>query len=144
VRRPLLAGGVELYEMKRRAGSEKGRDQLSVTGSSGASLHTKAVLIDRRWVYVGSMNLDPRSAFLNTEMGILADSPELAEHLLQQFDLSTSPELSYRVRLEPDGELVWYDRGGGKDRRLQHEPDASIWRRAGVTLLRVLPIDSQL
>jgi putative cardiolipin synthase len=144
VRRPLLAGGVELYEMKRRAGSEKGRDQLSVTGSSGASLHTKAVLIDRRWVYVGSMNLDPRSAFLNTEMGILADSPKLAEQLLQQFDLSTSPELSYRVRLEPGGELVWYDRGGDKDRRWQHEPDASIWRRAGVTLLRILPIDSQL
>jgi cardiolipin synthase C len=144
VRRQLLRGGVELYEMKRKAGSATGRSQLSVTGSSGASLHTKAMLIDRRWVYVGSMNLDPRSAFLNTEMGILADSPELATHLLQQFELSTSPELSYRVHLEPDGELVWYDRGGGKERRWQHEPDASIWRRTGVTLLRLLPIDSQL
>jgi putative cardiolipin synthase len=144
VRQKLLRGGVELYEMKRRAGSTTGRKHLSVTGSSGASLHTKAVLIDRRWVYVGSMNLDPRSAFLNTEMGILADSPELAEQLLQQFDFSTSPELSYRVRLEPDGELVWYDRGGGHDRRWQHEPDASFLRRAGVTLQRLLPIDSQL
>jgi hypothetical protein len=48
------------------------------------------------------------------------------------------------VHLEPDGELVWYDRGGGKERRWQHEPDASIWRRTGVTLLRLLPIDSQL
>ena len=144
VRRELLAGGVELYEMKRKAGSETGRRQISVMGSSGASLHTKAMLIDRRWVYVGSMNLDPRSAILNTEMGILADSPELAAQLLRQFELSTSPELSYRVELEPDGELVWYDRGEGKDRRWQHEPDASVMRRAGVTLLRMLPIDSQL
>ncbi len=144
VRRELLKGGVELFEMKRKAASEPGRKQLSVTGSSGASLHTKAMLVDRRWVYVGSMNLDPRSAYLNTEMGILADSPELANHLLQQFELSTSPELSYRVELEPDGELVWYDRGGGKDRRWQHEPDASFLRRSGVTLLRLLPIDSQL
>ena len=77
----VLRGGVELFEMKRKAGSETGRKQLSVTGSSGASLHTKAMLIDRRWVYVGSMNLDPRSAYLNTEMGILADSPELADAL---------------------------------------------------------------
>ena len=144
VRRQLLAGGVELFEMKRTADGETGRKQLSITGSTGASLHTKAMLIDRRWVYVGSMNLDPRSAYLNTEMGILADSPELAAQLLQQFELSTSPELSYRVELEPDGELVWYDRGGGQDRRWQHEPDASFLRRASVTLLRLLPIDSQL
>jgi putative cardiolipin synthase len=144
VRRQLLRGGVELFEMKRKAGNETGRRQLSLTGSSGASLHTKAMLVDRRWVYVGSMNLDPRSAYLNTEMGILADSPELAAQLLRQFELSTSPELSYRVELEPDGELVWYDRGGGQDRRWQHEPDAGFLRRAEVTLLRMLPIDSQL
>jgi putative cardiolipin synthase len=144
VRRQLARGGVELYEMKRKAAGPEGRSQLSVTGSSGASLHSKAMLIDGRWVYVGSMNLDPRSAILNTEMGVLVDSPELAEQLRQQWDLITSPELSYRVVLEPDGELVWYDRAGGKERRSQHEPDAGVLRRVGVTLLRVVPIDSQL
>jgi putative cardiolipin synthase len=144
VRRQLARGGVELYEMKRKAGSHDGRRQLSVTGSSGASLHSKAVLIDDRWVYVGSMNLDPRSAILNTEMGVLVESPELAAQLRAQWDLITSPELSYRVVLEPDGELVWYDRVGGRERRSQHEPDASAMRRIGVTLLRLVPIDSQL
>jgi len=102
------------------------------------------VLIDDRWVYVGSMNLDPRSAILNTEMGVLVESPELAAQLRAQWDLITSPELSYRVVLEPDGELVWYDRVGGRERRSQHEPDASAMRRIGVTLLRLVPIDSQL
>ena len=77
-------------------------------------------------------------------MGVLIDSPALAAQVRQQVELIKSPELSYRVALEPDGELVWYDRVGGKERRSQHEPDASFGRRASVTLLRLLPIDSQL
>jgi len=143
-RRELLKGGVELYEMKRRASSEEGRSQISVTGSSGASLHTKAMIIDERWVFIGSMNLDPRSAFLNTEMGVLVDSPELAAQVREQFERTTSPELSYRVVVEEGEGLVWYDRIKGQDRRLEREPDASAGRRLGVTLMRLLPIDSQL
>ena len=143
-RRELLKGGVELYEMKRKAGSEEGRKQISVTGSSGASLHTKAMIIDERWVFIGSMNLDPRSAFLNTEMGVLVDSPELAAQLREQFERTTSPELSYRVVVEEGEGLVWYDRANGKDRRLEREPDASAGRRLSVTLMRLLPIDSLL
>jgi putative cardiolipin synthase len=130
--------------MKRAAGSVEGRRQISVTGSSGASLHTKAMLIDRRWVFVGSMNLDPRSAFLNTEMGVLIESPDLAEQLRGQFERATGPELSYRVVLEEHEGLVWYDRVDGHDRRLEREPDASAGRRLSVTLLRVVPLDSQL
>jgi len=143
-RRELLKGGVELYEMKRKAGSEEGRDQISVTGSSGASLHTKAMIIDQRWVFIGSMNLDPRSAFLNTEMGVLVDSPELAAQVRRQFERTISPELSYRVVVEDGEGLVWYDRVNGQDRRLEREPDASVGRRVSVTLLRLLPIDSLL
>jgi putative cardiolipin synthase len=143
-RRDLLRGGVELYEMKRKVGSEAGRQQISVTGSSGASLHTKAMIIDSRWVFVGSMNLDPRSANLNTEMGILVESPELAEQLRAQFERTVGPEISYRVVLEEDEGLVWYDRVQGVDRRLEREPDASAGRRLSVTLLRLVPIESQL
>jgi putative cardiolipin synthase len=143
-RRDLLRGGVALYEMKRKVGSETGRRQLSVTGSSGASLHTKAMIIDDRWVFVGSMNIDPRSANLNTEMGILVESQELAAQLRTQFDHITGPEMSYRVVLEEHEGLVWYDRVNGKERRLEREPDASVGRRLTVTLLRLVPIESQL
>jgi putative cardiolipin synthase len=143
-RRELLRGGVELYEMKRKAGSEEGRRQISVAGSSGASLHTKAMVIDERWVFVGSMNLDPRSANLNTEMGVLVDSPELAAQLRSQLARLAGPEMSYRVVLEEGEGLVWYDRVRGEDRRLEREPDASAGRRLAVTLLRIVPIDSQL
>ncbi len=143
-RRELLAGGVELFEMKRRAGSEDGHAQISLTGSKRASLHTKAMIIDERWVFIGSMNLDPRSAFLNTEMGVLIESEALASQLRSQFERATAPDLSYRVVLEPHEGLVWYDQVNGKERRLEREPDASVGRRLGVTLLRVLPLDSQL
>jgi putative cardiolipin synthase len=143
-RRDLLRGGVQLYEMKRKTGDEVGQKHLSVTGSSRASLHTKAMVIDGRWAFVGSMNLDPRSANLNTEMGVLVDSPELAAQLREQFAHNTSPELSYRVVLEEDEGLVWYDQVRGVNRRLEREPDASAGRRLSVTLMRVLPIESQL
>ncbi len=102
------------------------------------------MIIDERWVFIGSMNLDPRSAFLNTEMGVLVDSPELAAQVREQFERTTSPELSYRVVVEEGEGLVWYDRVKGQDRRLEREPDAGVGRRISVTLMRLLPIDSQL
>lgn len=143
-RRELLRGGVELYEMKLKAADPDTRREISVLGSAGATLHTKAMVIDRRWAFIGSMNIDPRSANLNTEMGVLVDSPELAGQLRRQFELTTSPDLSYHVVLEEHEGLVWYDRAKGKDRRTENEPDASIIERMGVTLLRLIPIESQL
>jgi putative cardiolipin synthase len=141
-RKDLLRAGVEIYETKWIADSESGRRRISVTGSSGASLHTKAIIVDDRWVYIGSMNIDPR-ANLNTEMGVLIENTVLAEQVRSQFERSITPELSYRVQLE-DGKLVWYDRVGDQERRSTTEPDASVWRRVGVNLMRVLPIESQL
>jgi putative cardiolipin synthase len=102
------------------------------------------MVIDRRWAYIGSMNIDPRSANLNTEMGVLVDSPELAEQLRRQFEVTTSPDFSYRVVLEKGEGLVWYDRADGEERRGENEPDTSILERLGVTLLRLVPIESQL
>jgi putative cardiolipin synthase len=141
-RKDLLRAGVEIFETKRLADSDAGRRQISVTGSSGASLHTKAIVVDERWVFIGSMNIDPR-ANLNTEMGVLIDSNVLARQVRRQFERSITPELSYRVELDGN-KLVWYDRVGDEDRRSTTEPDASIWRRIGVNMLRILPIESQL
>jgi putative cardiolipin synthase len=143
-RRDLLRGGVELYEMKRKAGDDLGRKRISLQGSSQASLHTKAMVIDARWTFVGSMNLDPRSANLNTEMSVLVDSPELAEQLRAQFEQNASPDMSCHTVLDEDRDLVWHDRVDGKERSLEKEPDASAGRRLLSALLRVLPLESQL
>ena len=74
-RRELLQAGVELFELKLRAGQPTGRKELKPLGLSGAALHMKTFAIDDKRVFIGSFNFDPRSAHLNCEMGFLIDSP---------------------------------------------------------------------
>jgi putative cardiolipin synthase len=142
-RKALLAGGVELYEMKRTASDAIDRKRLSLTGSSQASLHTKAVTVDGRWTFIGSMNLDPRSVNINTEMGALLESEELAAQMRAQFASTSLPEVAYAVRLV-DGRLRWTDSENGRERVFDSEPEASFARRAAAALLRLLPLESQL
>ncbi|GAL37660.1 cardiolipin synthetase [Vibrio maritimus] len=112
----------------------------SLTGSSRSSLHTKAMVIDRRKVFVGSMNLDPRSAHLNTEMGVVIEQPEYAE-LVYTSILEDIPQSAYELRMK-NGDLVWFDHTTGET--LTSEPDASIWRRMGAWFSGILPIEEQL
>jgi putative cardiolipin synthase len=138
-RRELLKGGVELYEMKRKAGSEEGRNQISVTGSSGASLHTKALAVDGRIVFVGSYNLDPRSTSLNSEQGIFVESPVITAQLEELFRIDSSGASAWAVTLH-EGKLHWDDGTQTYD----HAPDASAGRKFQAWIARVLPISSQL
>jgi putative cardiolipin synthase len=143
-RKVLLHNGVELFELKHNAGDEIGRKRISWKGSSRASLHTKAVVVDDRWVFVGSMNFDQRSAHINTEMGVLVESPELAAQLHAQFDLHAKPEMSYAVTLDEHNGLVWHDRVDGREREHHTDPDTTTGRRFMASFLRVLPLESQL
>ena len=151
-RRALLEAGVELYEMRPTAGAGEGQDRRF--GESQASLHAKTLVFDRESVLVGSMNLDPRSNLLNTEMGILIESPELAGLILQWRDREL-PEVAWRVELEQgDGaqsplatqpRLVWTGRENGElVRHYDKEPDAGLWERLQAFLFRLLPVESQL
>ncbi|CAM5475263.1 phospholipase D family protein [Rhodanobacter lindaniclasticus] len=136
----LLAGGVNLFEI-RRNGPKLAH---SLFGSSGASLHTKAFVIDVERGFVGSFNLDPRSANLNTEMGVLFDDPGLARDLREEYLRLASPTLSYEVRRAADGSTQWLDRTVQPPRVLDHEPDAGWWLRATTRVMSWLPIESQL
>ena len=139
-RRPLLAGGVQLYELKARGHVEK----ASTFGSSGASLHTKAFVVDDRRGFVGSFNLDPRSAYLNTEMGALFDDPVLAARLREEYLRLSSAELSYWVYLNKDHELRWLDRASTPPISLRTEPDTGLMQRASTQVISWLPLESQL
>jgi putative cardiolipin synthase len=128
-RGPLLARGVHLHEFRpgaARSGSV--RPGLS----SGASLHAKAVVVDRRIVLVGSMNLDPRSRLENTEVVVLIESAELGAELGRLFDEAVSPDRAFRVALSEPGNasapLVWTGVEDGKPVRYGGEPLASWWR----------------
>ncbi|KAA0693380.1 phospholipase D family protein [Neorhizobium sp. P12A] len=138
-RRPLLKGGIALYELKSMADV----GSFSLRGSKQASLHTKAFSRDSKFGFIGSLNLDPRSVSLNTEMGVLFESPDLVERMDAVFAQETKTELSYPVRLEK-GTLRWLKVVDGKDTLLKEEPDAGMARRAIVWLIKWLPLESQL
>ena len=149
-RRDLLAGGVQLFELKPVAGVKQ---TLAQTGSSsGVSLHAKTMVVDRRYVFIGSMNMDQRSELLNTEMGFIVDSPALAKAVVDFLATISLPANAYRVELEHPatksqdggGQLVWKTNEGGKDVILTSEPGASPARRVEVLLMKILPIDSLL
>jgi putative cardiolipin synthase len=141
-RKGLLRAGVELYELKER-GDFIERHRLSLFGTRSASLHTKAFVVDGLIGYVGSMNFDPRSASLNTEMGIIFSDQRLAAELQSIFNDETLPERSYRLVLE-GGKPAWRDRTNGTTRLLRREPDAGILRRLIAGAIRFLPLESQL
>jgi putative cardiolipin synthase len=137
-RKPLLEGGVKLFELK----PEIVRRDVSLLGSSGASLHTKAFTVDRASGFVGSFNFDPRSISLNTEMGVLFKHPELTEEIRKVIAQETAPQSSYRVILD-EGALVWEDGAAPQGRRWDQEPVASLWRRLAATIVGFLPLESQ-
>ncbi|MBU8536754.1 phospholipase D family protein [Falsiroseomonas tokyonensis] len=139
-REPLLRAGVSLFELK-----PSGEDEsTSAFGSRGASLHTKAFVVDDGPIFVGSFNLDPRSAALNTEMGAFVHHPVLARELRAEHDRLADPARSWRLGLE-EGRLTWTGAGPqGVLRKLHGEPDASLRRRVLARVLRWLPIESQL
>ncbi|MGR4867695.1 phospholipase D family protein [Variovorax sp. LARHSF232] len=152
-RRQLLEAGITLYELKPGAAvpppDEDSRPRGlpgsgSTGGGSAASLHAKTFAADRKRLFVGSFNLDPRSARLNTEMGVIIDSPKLANRLSSQLD-NHLPNAAYLVRLTPQGQMEWIERGAdGLETRYTTEPGTSGMRRLWVDFLEVLPIESLL
>jgi putative cardiolipin synthase len=146
-RSELLRGGVRLYELKptiQPPRPEQDPGPSAFGSSSGASLHAKSFAVDRRRVFVGSFNLDPRSARLNTEMGVVIDSPALASRLSAAFD-TAFPLHAYEVRLASDGRtLEWIDRTGGEEKRLTTEPGTGLMRRWWIGFLAMLPIEWML
>src|SRR5690606_26365730 len=100
-RRELLEHGVRLFELRRQpdGNGSGGSGPYSISGSSDSSLHSKAIVMDRRYAFIGSLNFDPRSLLWNTEVGVLVDSPQLSERVRELALEGMQPALSYEVRL---------------------------------------------
>jgi putative cardiolipin synthase len=141
-REDLLRAGIELYEIKPTKSLE---DNLTWLGSGSLSaLHAKTLAVDRSRGFVGSFNFDPRSKLLNTEMGLVIDSPTLAGRLAEAFD-TTVPRVAYEVRLKSDDRtLYWVERTPSGEVDYDTDPGTSWLLRRGVDILRFLPIDSLL
>ncbi|MDM0030912.1 phospholipase D family protein [Variovorax sp. J22P271] len=153
-RKALLEGGVRVYELKPGDAvpppeKDKGKDGerggglpgSGSRGSSASSLHAKTFGIDRERIFVGSFNLDPRSARLNTEMGVIIDSRNLSGQLAQQFD-TVIPAKAFEVRLQADGRgMEWIEQTPQGQMRYTTEPGAGALKRTWIDVLEVLPIE---
>jgi putative cardiolipin synthase len=152
-RKPLLRAGVELWEMKpnvhiRAFAGQEFSLETPDDKHPGSSLHTKAFIFDRQSLFVGSLNLDPRSVKLNTEMGMVIEIPKLAESSAELLEQKLGQN-AYRVKLAPGqckicDHLVWVSREGEAEVDYTHEPRATLSQRLMVNLLSWLPIESQL
>lgn len=142
----LLSEGVELYEVRSHLESTRGSGQSKrVSAAGNFALHAKLMVFDREHLYIGSMNFDQRSHALNTELGLIIDSPELARQTVDRFDAMTRPESAYSVRFaDPGKHLLWHYREQGRDVGQATEPARSPWQRFKVRLISLLPIDSEL
>lgn len=142
-RQSLVEGGVQIYELKPTPGQSQ--PSTAEGKSSGISLHAKTIVVDDREVFIGSLNMDQRSKLLNTEMGVIVNSPGLARAISDFFHTATQPSNAYQVTIDPASHhLVWRTEDNGKPATFQSEPNATTKRRTEVTLLRQLPIDSLL
>ncbi len=122
----LLAYGVDLYEISPERTRRTKR--LGMFGSSFGRLHAKTAVVDGHTVFIGSMNLDPRSDTQNTELGIFVESPQLARELLRIINISKL-QSAYRVRLDAHGQLQWLSMDDDEEVVLTEEPEASFWLR---------------
>jgi cardiolipin synthase C len=147
---PLLAAGVELHELRALPGNRHGSGEAEKLIRSGNySLHAKFLVFDQSGLFVGSMNYDQRSRWLNTENGLIISSPELAAQAARRFDAMTQPQNAYRVTLEADTpggrqRLTWTTEESGRTVRTHTEPARSRWQRLEVRLLSLLHVDREL
>lgn len=147
-RRELLRNGLEIYELQPDASTVR-KNWSVLAGRSKASLHTKAFVVDRELVAIGSFNVDPRSIALNTEIVILVKSPELAAQVLQYMEEGIRPDNSYRVILEDDPDtgverLVWIGEADGEEVRYYSDPEVGAWRRFSTWFMGLLPLEEHL
>jgi putative cardiolipin synthase len=134
-RKPLVEAGVELHELRPDAAIRKTVVDTSPVESKSLCLHTKAIVVDRMRVFVGSMNLDPRSAELNSEMGVVIESPDLAQKLAGIIDRGMLPDNSWRVELDAKGKLRWVS---GSE-TLTRQPALGFMQRVNDVLYTLFP-----
>jgi putative cardiolipin synthase len=141
-RRQLVASGVTLLELKRGwPGQSAPKRDGGPGGSSGSSLHAKTFAVDKARMFVGSFNFDPRSADLNTEMGLVIDSADMAGRMSDMLDKQVLAR-AYEVRLSPEGKLRWLERSeAGVETWHDTEPNTNWLQRSTVNFLSLLPID---
>jgi putative cardiolipin synthase len=145
-RKDLLRAGIELYELNEKLTRKERKEKKGKHGSSKVSLHAKSFVFDRKRVFIGSLNLDPRALVHNTEIGVVLTSEKIASEMSDWFDQNME-QVAFRLELnKEDGseKILWHSRVDGKAVVFEVEPYTGFWQRFGIGFLRLLPIESQL
>jgi cardiolipin synthase C len=147
---PLVESGVELFELRMQPESVRGSGQSAKMTRYGTySLHAKLLVFDRSALFVGSMNYDARSRWLNTEVGLIVHSPDLAAQTAQRFQAMTQPASAYAVTLQHadargSPRLIWSTVKQSRPVSYYTEPARSAWQRFKIRALSALPLDHEL
>ncbi|HTB89870.1 MAG TPA: phospholipase D-like domain-containing protein, partial [Steroidobacteraceae bacterium] len=129
---PLLKLGVDLREMRPKLGQKHAR--FHPFRSSNASLHAKALVIDQKIVFIGSLNMDERSAKINSELGLVINSTEIAREVTSLLD-DISNDGSYKLQLDQHGRVEWVSGDGGTQKIWHTDPATSRTERVWLTIL---------
>ena len=133
-RKPIIDAGAELYEF-RADPAIKSRVDTEPVVSKFSGLHSKTFVIDGNRVFIGSMNFDPRSAAINTEMGIIIESTALGSAMLRLVERDMAPENAWRVELDDEGKLIWVN----SSESVTRQPARNAWQRFMDGFFRILP-----
>lgn len=133
-RKPIVDAGAKLYEL-RSDPAIKPRVDTSPVVSKFTGLHTKSVVVDGQRVFIGSMNFDPRSVNINTEMGIIIDSTGLGREMVRLAERDMAPENAWRVTLDDEGNLAWTN----SDETVHRQPARNFWQRVMDAVFKILP-----
>jgi len=143
IRKDLIEEGIALFETRPDAAN---RDRYTARPDlkTRHSLHAKVTVLDRKVVFIGTYNIDPRSEHLNTEVGLLVHSPELGEQVARLIEEDLLPVNSWRLELTKRKKVLWIGEKEGKEIRFKSDPYAGFWKRFFAGFLSILPIKGQL
>ncbi len=100
-------------------------------------------------MFIGSMNFDQRSQRINTEIGLIIGSADLAQKTALRFEAMVKPENCYTLALSPAGapgksHLTWRTEENGRSIEFDQEPGRSGWQRLQARILALLPLGREL
>jgi putative cardiolipin synthase len=151
-REDLLKNNVKLYEfLPALSGKELNpqteeiskKAKISLKGLSRSSLHAKLMELDQKQVFIGSFNLDPRSSKINTEIGVVLDSPSLAKTIYDTMNKNLDA-YSYSLSLTPNNQIKWTLNTPTLHKIYPHEPHMNWWQKVGLKLISWLPIEGMM
>jgi putative cardiolipin synthase len=134
-RKKIIEAGVDLREMRHDAAIQPVVADTPPTRAKFMGLHSKGMVVDRQRVYIGSMNFDPRSTNINTEMGVLVESPGLADALANLIERDTLPANSWKVELDGSGGLRWVN----EHETVTRQPARDFWQRVQDVIFMAFP-----